>query len=126
MNNLAAGLGGAAVAVAIAASAMVFANRSNEPEADRTEVAASTKTHTVCTEQKVVTEKKWGTNSVVGTVLGGAAGGVVGHQIGGGHGKDIATAVGAAGGAYAGHEIANNKFPDQKVSTRENCREVPG
>ncbi len=33
------------------------------------------------------------------------AGAVLGHQVGGGSGKDLATIAGAAGGAYAGHKI---------------------
>lgn len=40
-----------------------------------------------------------------GTVLGGLAGGVVGHQIGSGRGKTAATVVGAIGGAVVGNEI---------------------
>jgi outer membrane lipoprotein SlyB len=40
-----------------------------------------------------------------GTVIGGLAGGVVGHQIGSGHGKTAATVLGAIGGAVIGNEI---------------------
>ena len=40
-----------------------------------------------------------------GTVLGGVAGGVIGHQIGGGSGKTAATVIGAIGGAVVGNEI---------------------
>jgi outer membrane lipoprotein SlyB len=41
-----------------------------------------------------------------GGVLGGAAvGGLLGNQIGGGHGKQIATAVGAGAGAAAGTQM---------------------
>ncbi len=36
---------------------------------------------------------------------GGVAGGLLGHQIGGGKGKTLATIGGVAGGAYAGHEV---------------------
>ena len=124
MNNVAAGVGGAVVAVVVAASAMVFANRSGDDgERDRKEVAAS---HTECSQEKVVTNKEWGAKSVVGTLIGGAAGGALGHQIGGGTGKDVATAAGAVGGAYVGHEVANKHYPDQEVSYREKCRTVPG
>lgn len=127
MNNLTAGIGGAVAAVLVAASAMVFANRADNgadgDRAERKEVAAS---HTECTQEKVVTNKEWGAKSVVGTLLGGAAGGALGHQVGGGSGKDIATAAGAVGGAYVGHEVANKHYPDQEVSYREKCRTVPG
>ena len=40
-----------------------------------------------------------------GTVLGGLAGGVVGHQVGSGRGKAAATVVGVIGGAAVGNEI---------------------
>ncbi|MGH8445851.1 MAG: glycine zipper 2TM domain-containing protein [Solimonas sp.] len=127
MNNIAAGvIGGVTVAV-IATSAMVFASRSKpgddaQAQPVKQQVAA---TRTECTTEKIVTQKEWGTNAVVGTVLGGAAGGVLGHQIGGGHGKDVATAAGAVGGAYVGNKVAKDKFPDQEVSYRQRCREVP-
>jgi len=46
-----------------------------------------------------------GEGSGLGAIAGGVAGAVLGHQVGGGTGKDIATIAGAAGGAYAGHQI---------------------
>ncbi|MFY9328139.1 MAG: glycine zipper 2TM domain-containing protein [Georgfuchsia sp.] len=52
---------------------------------------------------KVVEEK--GESSPLGMIAGGVAGAVLGHQVGGGRGKDIATIAGVAGGAYAGHKI---------------------
>jgi uncharacterized protein YcfJ len=124
MNNLAAGIGGAVAVVVVGACAMAFANRNTGD--DSTQVAAANTSHQECSQEKVVTNKEWGARSVVGTLLGGAAGGALGHQIGGGHGKDAATAVGAVGGAYVGHEVANKNFPDQQVSYREHCRTVPG
>ena len=138
MNNIAAGAIGGVAVLTVAASAMLFANyRGSADEADGAapqEVATKTvgsaptrisQLRTVCSEERVVTKKQWGTNGVLGTVIGGAAGGVLGHQIGGGSGKDVATAVGAVGGAYAGKRIANDKYPDQEVSYKEVCREVP-
>lgn len=49
--------------------------------------------------------KKDGEGSAVGLIAGGVAGALLGHQVGGGTGKDIATVAGAAGGAYAGKKI---------------------
>lgn len=118
MNNVAAGVVGGATVAVIATSAMVFASRTRDEDK-----AAATRTE--CSTERVVTNKEWGTNSVAGTVLGGAAGGVLGHQIGGGHGKDVATAAGAVGGAYLGNRVAKEHYPDQEVSYREKCREVP-
>ena len=57
----------------------------------------------------VRTVKKEGEASGAGAVIGGIAGGVLGHQVGSGRGKDVATVAGAAGGAYAGHQIEKNK-----------------
>jgi len=46
-----------------------------------------------------------GDASAVGVIAGGAIGAVLGNQVGGGFGKDLATLAGAAGGAYAGKVI---------------------
>lgn len=48
-------------------------------------------------------------SSGVGAILGGVAGAVVGHQIGGGTGKDVATVAGAVGGAVVGNSIEKNR-----------------
>jgi uncharacterized protein YcfJ len=44
-------------------------------------------------------------NRIAGSVLGAVAGGVIGHQFGGGRGRSVATVVGALGGGYAGNQI---------------------
>jgi outer membrane lipoprotein SlyB len=49
-------------------------------------------------------EKK-GEAGALGTVGGAVVGGVLGHQVGGGTGKQLATVAGAVGGALAGREI---------------------
>jgi uncharacterized protein YcfJ len=52
--------------------------------------------------------------SCAGGVLGGAAvGGLLGNQVGGGTGQDIATAVGAGLGALAGTQNSNCLAPAQ-------------
>lgn len=43
--------------------------------------------------------------SGIGLVGGAVVGGLLGNQVGGGRGKDVATVVGAVGGAVAGNEI---------------------
>jgi outer membrane lipoprotein SlyB len=45
-----------------------------------------------------------GESKGVGAVAGVLLGGVLGHQVGGGRGKDLATVVGAVGGGVAGNE----------------------
>jgi len=56
---------------------------------------------------RTVTQK--GESSGAGAVLGGIAGGVLGHQVGSGRGNTAATVVGAAGGAYVGNEVEKNR-----------------
>src|ERR1043166_7794689 len=46
-------------------------------------------------EERTVTRQDNGAPIGPATVLGAIAGGVLGHQVGGGHGKDAATAGGA-------------------------------
>lgn len=52
---------------------------------------------------RVVQEQGAGTG--IGAVGGAVAGGLLGHQVGGGNGKKALTVLGAVGGALAGHEI---------------------
>lgn len=46
---------------------------------------------------------------VTGTVIGAVAGGLIGHQIGGGKGNDLATVGGAVAGGVAGHKIQRHR-----------------
>jgi uncharacterized protein YcfJ len=62
-----------------------------------------------------MTEKE-GEGSALGVLGGGAAGAVLGHQVGGGFGKDLATIAGAVGGAYAGKKL-EEKMKTQKIWT---------
>lgn len=52
-----------------------------------------------------VTDRGAGPNQTMGTLLGAAAGGLVGSQIGGGQGRLAAVAAGTLLGAYAGNQI---------------------
>ena len=49
-----------------------------------------------------------GSSGVAGTVIGGAVGGLAGHQVGGGSGKTAATIIGAVGGALIGRAVEQN------------------
>jgi outer membrane lipoprotein SlyB len=42
-------------------------------------------------------------------VIGGVAGGVVGHQVGDGNGQKAATVLGAVGGALAGNHVEKRR-----------------
>lgn len=50
----------------------------------------------------------------LGAVLGAAAGGVLGHQIGSGTGQDVATVLGVIGGAMAG-DVVQKKYASKKA-----------
>lgn len=56
----------------------------------------------VTSVREVVTK---GDGSGIGIAGGAVVGGLLGHQVGGGSGKQIATVVGAVGGAVAGNEV---------------------
>lgn len=76
-----------------------------------------------CHDEQVVTKK--GDHPIVAPLVGAAAGGVIGHQIGGGHGKDIATGVGAVGGAAVGKNYNDNTAREEST-TRRVCTPVNG
>ena len=56
----------------------------------------------------------------MGVVGGAVVGGLLGNQVGGGRGKDLATIAGAIGGGYAGNEIEkrNNSTKSYEVTIR--------
>lgn len=60
----------------------------------------------------VTQTEKEGEGSALGMIAGGVTGALLGRQVGGGFGKDLATIAGAAGGAYAGKKI------EEKVKTQ--------
>lgn len=66
----------------------------------------------ICRECAVVEEvrevEKAGQASGAGAVGGAVVGGVIGHQMGGGRGRDVATVLGALGGGLAGNQIEKN------------------
>lgn len=57
---------------------------------------------TVASVREVSTQ---GTSNGVGAAGGAVVGGLLGNQVGGGHGKEAMTVVGAIGGAIAGNHI---------------------
>jgi len=101
---------GIIAAVAIAAR-YGFANNNNGPEyAQVTSVEPVKQTtstpHEVCGDETVVHREEYkDRHQIGGTAIGAVAGALVGHQIGGGRGKDLATVGGAVAGGFAGHEI---------------------
>ncbi|EHT00155.1 hypothetical protein HMPREF9689_01548 [Klebsiella oxytoca 10-5245] len=64
-------------------------------------------------------------NRIAGSILGAVAGGVIGHQFGGGRGRDVATVVGALGGGYAGNQIQGSmQEGDTYTTTQQRCKTV--
>ncbi|ENN7007182.1 glycine zipper 2TM domain-containing protein [Escherichia coli] len=58
-------------------------------------------------------------------ITGSVLGGVIGHQFGGGRGKDVATVVGALGGGYAGNQIQGSlQESDTYTTTQQRCKTV--
>jgi uncharacterized protein YcfJ len=72
-------------------------------------------------ERQQVTEAapQQGGANVGGAILGGLVGGILGHQVGGGSGKDVATAAGAIGGAVVGSNLANQNSGGSRVVNRD-------
>lgn len=59
-------------------------------------------------------------------VLGALLGGVLGHQVGGGTGKDLATAGAAIAGAVLGSQVGNNAgAPQTAMQDVQRCKDVP-
>ncbi|KPA51278.1 hypothetical protein VT25_18825 [Photobacterium leiognathi subsp. mandapamensis] len=87
-------------------------------------VEAVTKTvtepHEVC-EQVAVTHKAApkDENKILGTVVGAVAGGVLGHQVGGGNGKKVATVAGAVAGGAAGNVVQGKMQANNTTTTME-------
>ena len=64
-------------------------------------------------------------NRIAGSVLGAVAGGVLGHQFGGGRGRDVATVAGALGGGFAGHQSQGGmQERDSYTTTQQRRRTV--
>ena len=64
-------------------------------------------------------------NRITGSVLGAVAGGVIGHQFGGGRGKDVATVVGALGGdMQVTRSRGSLQESDTYTTTQQRCKTV--
>ncbi|MCP1437328.1 uncharacterized protein YcfJ [Erwinia persicina] len=64
-------------------------------------------------------------NRIAGSVLGAVAGGVLGHQFGGGRGRDVATVAGALAGGYGGNQVQGAlQDRDTYTTTEQRCKTV--
>lgn len=68
-------------------------------------------------EREQVAQQRDGVNVPV-AIAGAVIGGILGHQVGGGHGKDIATAGGAVAGAAVGANLGRDGA-GQQATTRD-------
>ena len=130
-KSLLAGLGigiASAVTLSAVASGSLF-----ESKPQFAEVLASTPvTETIKTPRQecrnvTITHRKpvQDQHKILGTVVGAALGGVVGHQFGGGSGKKVATAAGAVAGGYAGNQVQGNmQAGDTYTTTEQRCKTV--
>jgi uncharacterized protein YcfJ len=75
-----------------------------------------------CHRVRVAVRSNYGTGAVAGTLIGGAAGGLLGNQFGKGSGNAAMTGVGAVGGAVAGHEVGKNA--DTHYVYRRRCHRL--
>jgi len=76
-------------------------------------------------ERKNVVQDRGDVN-VPAVIIGAVAGGILGHQVGGGRGKDIATAGGAVAGAAAGASIGRDSSGHEMyVQDVQRCASVP-
>lgn len=100
-------------AAAAAATATPAATTTTPPSAAASAAAACADCGRV---MAVAVTQKAGDASAMGVIAGGAIGAVLGNQVGGGFGKDLATLAGAAGGAYAG-KIIEEKMKTHTVWT---------
>jgi uncharacterized protein YcfJ len=62
--------------------------------------------------------------NIGGALVGGLVGGILGHQIGGGSGKDLATAGGAVAGAVIGSNVANQNGGGVATRDVRRCENV--
>ena len=73
------------------------------------QVASNTPAKVRCAECGVIESVREietkGEGTGLGAVGGAVVGGLLGHQVGGGRGQDVATVVGVVGGAVAGNEV---------------------
>lgn len=64
-------------------------------------------------------------HQIAGTAIGAVAGGLLGHQVGGGKGKTLATVAGAVAGGYAGKKIQEKRqHPNVTTTTERKCETV--
>lgn len=79
----------------------------------------------VCEDVQVKHNGSKDDHRLIGTGVGAVAGGLLGHQVGGGKGKTLATVGGAVAGGYVGNRV-QKKAQDKKTyyTTERRCHDV--
>lgn len=106
------------------------AGRSGPPDIEVTRadpshnVRTSVQTSAACKDCGVIESvrevTKQGEATGLGAVAGSVVGGILGNQVGAGHGRDAMTVLGVIGGAVAGHQIekSQHKSTDYEIVVR--------
>lgn len=82
------------------------------------------RTRTVCEDVPVKQVNSSDTHRVAGTAIGAVAGGLVGHQIGGGKGKTLATVGGAVAGGVVGNQVQKaHQDKNATYTTERRCHQ---
>jgi len=82
------------------------------------------RTRTVCEDVQVKQVNSSDTHRVAGTAIGAVAGGLVGHQIGGGKGKTLATVGGAVAGGVVGNQVQKaHQDKNATYTTERRCHQ---
>jgi len=81
-------------------------------------------THLVCRDVQVKHIHSSDRNRIAGKAIGAVAGGLVGHQVGGGKGKTLATVGGAVAGGVVGDKVQKSHQNEHATYTIERrCHE---
>lgn len=108
--------------IALAALAMATGAVVTAPAADAQNRRSQ---HQVCRDVQTKEIQSKDDNRLIGTGVGAVAGGLLGHQVGGGKGKTLATVAGAVGGGYAGNQIQkNHQNKNARYETHRECHWV--
>lgn len=110
------------------AAAYDYHRRSNERmyEAQVTSVRAvvATPEQRCWVESEQVPQEK-GSANVPGALVGAVIGGILGHQVGGGRGKDLATVGGAVAGGLVGANVGRDGAQPATTRDVKRCSSVP-
>ncbi|WP_298932009.1 glycine zipper 2TM domain-containing protein [uncultured Ramlibacter sp.] len=91
--------------------------RSAEPQYEQVSVPREQCSQQWVNEQRPVQGTGGSGTSIGGALIGGVAGGLLGHQVGKGKGNTAATVLGATVGALAGNHVGSTYGAPQQVET---------